>query len=129
MRRIIILLFSILLASTLHAQQPDWSKIEIKAVKVSGNVYMLYGVGGFAGGKIGVSVGEDGIVLVDDQFEPLVPKIQAALAGITAKPCAFRAQHPLARRSCARQQGLRQDGHHPGAGERAQAHGSRHALR
>ena len=36
----------------------------------------------------GVSVGEDGVLLVDDQFEPLVPKIEAALKGITPKPVA-----------------------------------------
>jgi len=66
--------------------EPDWSKIEIKAEKVAGNVYMLYGVGGFAGGNIGVSVGADGIALVDDQFEPLVPKIEAALRGVSDKP-------------------------------------------
>jgi hypothetical protein len=39
------------------AQEPDWSKIEIKSEKVAGGVYMLYGVGGFSGGNIGVSVG------------------------------------------------------------------------
>jgi len=71
------------------AQAPDWSKIEIKAERVAGNVYMLYGVGGFAGGNIGVSVGDDGVVLVDDQFEPLVPKIEAALQAITQKPVRF----------------------------------------
>jgi glyoxylase-like metal-dependent hydrolase (beta-lactamase superfamily II) len=38
------------------------------------------------GGNIGVSVGDDGIVLVDDQFAPLAAKIQAALKGITDKP-------------------------------------------
>jgi hypothetical protein len=64
---------------TAAQQEPDWSRIEIKAEEVAGNVYVLFGVGGFAGGNIGVSVGEDGIVLVDDQFEPLVPKIEAAL--------------------------------------------------
>ena len=67
----------------------DWSKIETKVEKVAGNVYMLYGVGGFAGGNIGVSVGDDGVLLVDDQFEPLVPKIEAALRGIAAKPVRF----------------------------------------
>jgi len=38
---------------------------------------------------IGVSVGEDGIVLVDDQFAPLAPKIKAALKGISDKPVKF----------------------------------------
>ena len=71
------------------AQMPDWDAIEIKVEKVAGNVYMLYGVGGFAGGNIGVSIGEDGIVLVDDQFEPLVPKIQAALADLSDQPVRF----------------------------------------
>ena len=50
---------------------------------------MLYGVGGFAGGNIGVSVGADGMMLVDDKFEPLVPKIEAALEGISDKPVRF----------------------------------------
>src|SRR6266481_3787616 len=45
-------------------QDQDFSKVQIKATKVSGNIYMLEG----AGGNIGASVGEDGIVIVDDQF-------------------------------------------------------------
>ena len=42
-----------------------------------------------SGGNIGVSVGEDGIVLVDDQYAPLAPKIREALNGITDKPVKF----------------------------------------
>jgi glyoxylase-like metal-dependent hydrolase (beta-lactamase superfamily II) len=80
---------ALLSCPALAQQEPDWSKIEIKAEKVAGSVYMLYGVGGFAGGNIGVSVGADGPVLVDDQFEPLVPKIEAALKGISDKPVRF----------------------------------------
>lgn len=53
----------------------DFSKVEIKATKVAGNVYMLEG----SGGNIGVSVGPDGILIVDDQFAPLADKIKAAL--------------------------------------------------
>jgi glyoxylase-like metal-dependent hydrolase (beta-lactamase superfamily II) len=67
------------------AQQNDFSKVQIKVQKVAGTVYMLQG----AGGNIGVSVGEDGIVIVDDQFAPLADKIQAALKGITDKPVRF----------------------------------------
>lgn len=59
-----------------RAQQQDFSKVEIKATKVSGNVYMLEG----AGGNIGVSVGPDGILIVDDEFAPLADKIKAALS-------------------------------------------------
>src|SRR5229473_1414124 len=68
-------------------QQQDFSKVQIKATKVSGNIYMLEG----AGGNIGASIGEDGIVIVDDQFAPLAEKIQAVLKslGITDKPVRF----------------------------------------
>lgn len=74
-----------LLAGLVAAQDRDFSKVEIKVTKVAGTVYMLEG----AGGNIGVSVGEDGIVVVDDQFAPLAPKIEAALKGITDKPVRF----------------------------------------
>ena len=55
--------------------QQDFSKVEVKAQKVAGNVHMLQG----SGGNIGVSVGTDGILIVDDQFAPLADKIKAAL--------------------------------------------------
>jgi glyoxylase-like metal-dependent hydrolase (beta-lactamase superfamily II) len=70
---------------TAMAQQDDFSKVQIKVTKVSGNIYMLEG----SGGNIAASVGEDGIVIVDDQFAPLADKIQAALKGITDKPVRF----------------------------------------
>lgn len=60
------------------AQQQDFSKVEVKAMPVSGKIHMLVG----AGGNIGVSVGSDGILIVDDQFAPLAEKIRAALKGL-----------------------------------------------
>src|SRR5712664_865239 len=70
-----------------RAQEKDFSKVEIKVTKVSGNIYMLEG----EGGNIAASVGEDGIVIVDDQYAPLADKIQAALKNlkITDKPVRF----------------------------------------
>jgi len=71
-----VLLGSILLiAAIFGSAQQDFSKVEIKATHVAGNIYMLTG----SGGNIGVSVGPDGILIVDDQFAPLAPKIEAAL--------------------------------------------------
>src|SRR6184192_1317470 len=63
------------------AQDQDFSKVQIKVTKVSGNIYMLEG----AGGNIAASV------IVDDQFAPLADKIQAALKdlGVTNKPVRF----------------------------------------
>ena len=59
--------------------QQDFSKVEVTATKVAGNVYMLQG----AGGNIGVSVGPDGLLIVDDQYAPLANKIHAALKGLS----------------------------------------------
>lgn len=69
------LTFVVALFTTSAYAQTDWSKVEIKVHKVNGNVYMLQG----AGGNIGVSVGPDGILIVDDQYAPLADKIKAAL--------------------------------------------------
>jgi glyoxylase-like metal-dependent hydrolase (beta-lactamase superfamily II) len=63
------------LAASAASAQDDFSKVEIKVTKAAGNIYMLQG----AGGNIGVSVGADGILIVDDQFAPLADKIRAAL--------------------------------------------------
>src|SRR3954462_7598684 len=76
---------ALLASSPALAQQQDFSKVEIKATKVAGSVWMLEG----AGGNIGVSAGEDGIVIVDDQFAPLANKIKQALKGMSDKPLKF----------------------------------------
>ena len=84
MRTLYLSFLALLLTSAAYAQR-DFSGVEVKATKVAGSVYMLTG----AGGNIGVSVGEDGIVVVDDQFAPLAAKIEAALRSITDKPLRF----------------------------------------
>lgn len=66
------------LAGVTPAQQTDFSKVEMKATPVAGRVWMLEGLGG----NIGVSVGEDGMLIVDDQFAPLADKIRTALKGM-----------------------------------------------
>jgi hypothetical protein len=82
--RILLLVLLVLAAPGLtlahkrHRPQQDLSKVQIKTTKISGNVYMLEG----AGGNIGVSVGEDGILIVDDQFAPLAEKIRASLKSL-----------------------------------------------
>lgn len=58
---------------------------EIKVHRVAGNVYMLEG----AGGNIGVSVGDDGVLIIDDQFANMADKIRAALKGINPGPLKF----------------------------------------
>ena len=72
------LLLLALAAGSAAAQERDFSKVQVKATKVAGNIYMLEG----AGGNIGASVGPDGILIVDDQFAPLADKIRIALKEI-----------------------------------------------
>lgn len=61
--------------------QRNFDDVELKAQRVGANVYMLQG----AGGNIGVAIGPNGVLLIDDQFAPLAPKIEEALAGLTDK--------------------------------------------
>ncbi|MBL0924092.1 MAG: MBL fold metallo-hydrolase [Sphingomonadaceae bacterium] len=65
--------------------QQDLSKVEIKAEQLAPGVAVLFG----AGGNIGISYGEDGTILIDDQFAPLTPKIQKAVSDLGAQPVKF----------------------------------------
>ena len=66
-------------------QEPDWSKVEVKAQPLAPGVAVLFGIGG----NIGVSYGPDGTVLIDDQFAPLNAKIVAAVAALGASPVRY----------------------------------------
>jgi cyclase len=73
-----------LVPASVYAQQ-DMSKVEIKTEQLAPGVAVLFG----AGGNIGVSYGEDGTILIDDQFAPLTPKIQKAVSDLGAQPVKF----------------------------------------
>jgi cyclase len=74
------------LAATASAQQSDLSKVELKVTKVTDSIFMLSTP---VAGNIGVSIGEDGVAIIDDQFAPLAPKIRAAIALLSDKPIRF----------------------------------------
>jgi glyoxylase-like metal-dependent hydrolase (beta-lactamase superfamily II) len=73
------------MAVSAQAQQPDFSKVEIKTTKISNNFYTLEG----QGGTIGLLVGPDGVFMVDSQFAPLTEKIVAAIRKITDRPIRY----------------------------------------
>ncbi len=56
----------------------DFESTEIKTQKVAEGLYVLFGLGG----NIAVSIGENGTLIVDDQFPELMPKIEAAIAKV-----------------------------------------------
>ena len=77
------LLAGLLACATAFAQQErDWDAVELIIHPVARGVYYLEG----AGGNIGLSVGEDGIVMIDDQFAPLTERIVARIAELDGSP-------------------------------------------
>ncbi|MGI0483064.1 MBL fold metallo-hydrolase [Geminocystis sp. CENA526] len=68
-----------------HVAQGDFDQIEIKANLLKNNIYMLEG----EGGNIGLSVGNDGILMIDSQFAPLSAKIKSSIEGISNQPIRY----------------------------------------
>lgn len=65
--------------------QQDFSNVEVVVHQVAGNVHYLQG----AGGNAGVLVGDDGVLMVDDQFAPLSDKLVAAIRTLSDGPIRF----------------------------------------
>ena len=68
-----------------QAQDVDFEQVEIETIPVAENIYMLTG----EGGNIGVATGEDGVLLIDDQYAPLTDKIKAAVDAIATEPIRY----------------------------------------
>ena len=75
---IAVLLFTINVIFCSVSAQDKFANVEIQTQHLGGAVYMLTG----AGGNIGVSAGPEGLLIIDDQFEPLAEKISSALDNI-----------------------------------------------
>ena len=74
-----------LAGAAIAQQQPDMNAVQITTQEIRPGVTVLFGFGG----NIGVSHGEDGTLIVDDQFAPLTGKIQASIAGLGATPVKY----------------------------------------
>ncbi len=68
-----------------QAQQTDWDAVEFRVSHIAGSIYMLEG----QGGNIGLSIGDDGVIMIDDQFAPLTDRIVAAIADVTDEEVRF----------------------------------------
>jgi cyclase len=64
-------------------------QITFKSTDLGSGLYMLEGQGGFAGGNLGLSIGEDGVVLIDDGLGELASMTLAAIEDITDRPVDF----------------------------------------
>ena len=75
MKKILTLNFILLVSSGAFAQGNNMDTVKIRPVKITDNIYMLKG----SGGNIGVLIGKDGTLMIDNQFAPLSNKINGAI--------------------------------------------------
>jgi cyclase len=74
------------LAGLSYAQQAqNLDNVQEHILPVQGNIYMMVG----AGGNTTLSVGKDGVLIVDTQFAPLVPKMLAEIKKLSDKPIRY----------------------------------------
>jgi glyoxylase-like metal-dependent hydrolase (beta-lactamase superfamily II) len=85
MKMLIAAAIAAIAAAAAPAAAQDFATVEIRTEQVVPGVHVLFG----AGGNIGVSTGPDGTFIIDDQYAPLTPKIQAALAKLSDTPVRF----------------------------------------
>lgn len=80
-----------LITTSLISQAAEEQKDErsFSTTEVAPGIYMIMGVGGFTGGNIGLSVGDDGVVMIDDSMPPLLDRMKTAIKTITDKPVDF----------------------------------------
>jgi glyoxylase-like metal-dependent hydrolase (beta-lactamase superfamily II) len=84
-RQLLVFVAATSLAAPPCSAQDEWDAVEIGIQEVASGVYMLTG----RGGNIGLSVGEDGAFVIDDQYAPLTEKILAAIGTVTDEPVRF----------------------------------------
>lgn len=80
----LIMLTSLLVSPGLWAQD-----VNFKSTELAKGLYVIEGVGGFAGGNMALSIGEDGVILIDDSLPPLSDKLMAAIAKVTTDKVDF----------------------------------------
>ena len=61
------------------------SHLEINIIKLIDNMYAIHG----SGGNVLLSIGNDGVILVDDQYRPVTEKLKSVIANLTDKPIKF----------------------------------------
>lgn len=91
MTKFVGFLVCIAVSENIAIAQRDYSQIQIKPTKLTDHVYMLEG----SGGNIGVTIGEDGVLIIDDQFAPLADKIKEAIAALGGTDPAFTSFTPV----------------------------------
>jgi glyoxylase-like metal-dependent hydrolase (beta-lactamase superfamily II) len=87
--RLLLLSLLTLSGAPAHGQMGDPTKVNLKTTPVVGAISVIEGADGFAGGNVAISIGDDGVFLVDDALPPLTAKLKAKIATLTPKPVRF----------------------------------------
>ena len=87
MTKMFLILF--LLIAIPSFAQDDYSKMTIRTTQAAPGVYMMDCLDGFAGGNVAVSHGSNGVLIVDNMFAPMMPKLKGAIKELGDKPIRF----------------------------------------
>jgi cyclase len=79
------ILFLAVLVATLGSVNAQEKKVEFSTFQLSDTIYMLSG----RGGNVGISSGEDGLYIIDDQVKPVTSQLLQAIRKISNKPIRF----------------------------------------
>src|ERR1700709_1331644 len=86
--RLFFLIALLLPAAPVLASPPDMgdpAQVTLKTPPGPGNLSLIEGANGFAGGNVAVSVGDDGLFMIDDELQPMTAKLTTALATLAPK--------------------------------------------
>ena len=82
---ILITVFSMFLMPV-SAQDNESAEVSFKTTEVAKGIYMLSGENGFAGGNLGLLVGDEAVVLIDDSMPQFLDKMQHSIKDVTERP-------------------------------------------
>lgn len=74
-----------LVTLAINASAQNFDTVKIRPQRVTDNIYMLTG----SGGNIGLLLGSDGVLMIDDQYAPLSQKISDAIKSLSKNNLRF----------------------------------------
>lgn len=82
---ILITVMSLFMMSA-YAQHEAPAEVSFKTTEVAKGIYMLSGENGFTGGNLGLLVGDEAVILIDDSMPQFLDKMQSSIKGVTERP-------------------------------------------
>ncbi len=85
----IFTIVGLIFSASTNSYAEEQPKLSFSSTEVAPGIFMLMGVGGFTGGNIGLSIGKDGVVMIDDSMPPMLDIMKTAIKTVTDKPVDF----------------------------------------